>query len=195
METPQVRQDLIDKETLREYIAYARLHVHPVLTDASVQRLIDAYTELRESGRQRKVVVATPRQLESLVRLSEALARMELRSEVEPRDVDEAVRLWYAAMQSSAVTKDGQLDIDMVTTGTSAADREAQRALPGQIRIALNSMQVRTRAGRARAPLSCGREGWGARAALRPPTLHISWLVLLPSLLSRLRLYRKDVAK
>lgn len=46
-----------------------------------------------------QVVVATPRQLESLIRLSEALARMRLDTLVTKKDVEEAVRLWYTAMQ------------------------------------------------------------------------------------------------
>lgn len=45
------------------------------------------------------MVVATPRQLESLIRLSEALARMRLDTLVTKKDVEEAVRLWYTAMQ------------------------------------------------------------------------------------------------
>jgi DNA replicative helicase MCM subunit Mcm2 (Cdc46/Mcm family) len=44
----------------------------------------------------RNVVSATPRQLESLIRLSEALARMELLHQVKERHVQEALRLMKA---------------------------------------------------------------------------------------------------
>jgi DNA replicative helicase MCM subunit Mcm2 (Cdc46/Mcm family) len=40
-----------------------------------------------------QVITATPRQLESLVRLSEALARMRLSPTVAREDVSEAIRL------------------------------------------------------------------------------------------------------
>ena len=43
-----------------------------------------------------QVVTATPRQLESLVRLSEAQARMRLRDTVIEADVEEALRLMKA---------------------------------------------------------------------------------------------------
>lgn len=39
------------------------------------------------------MITATPRQLESLVRISEALARMRLSDTVAPSDVEEAIRL------------------------------------------------------------------------------------------------------
>lgn len=48
---------------------------------------------MRNQGVGRNTITATPRQLESMVRLSEALARMRLSSTVERHDVAEAVRL------------------------------------------------------------------------------------------------------
>ena len=52
---------------------------------------------MRQSGIRNKTVTATPRQLESLIRLSESLARMRLSDVVEASDVGEAVRLMTAA--------------------------------------------------------------------------------------------------
>ena len=71
-----------------------------------------------------RVITATPRQLESLVRLSEAHARMRLSEWVEPSDVDEAVRLLKAATQTAATDPTtGTIDMDLITTGRSAAAR------------------------------------------------------------------------
>ena len=49
-----------------------------------------------------QVVTATPRQLESLIRLSEAQARMRLRDTVIEADVDEALRLMKVDLPSKA---------------------------------------------------------------------------------------------
>lgn len=57
---------------------------------------------MRKSGSSRKVITATPRQLESLIRMSESLARMRLSEFVEVVDVEEAVRLMKVAMQQAA---------------------------------------------------------------------------------------------
>jgi hypothetical protein len=51
-------------------------------------------------GGKNKMVTATPRQLEALIRLSEALARMRLAEEVGRGDVVEATRLMKAATQT-----------------------------------------------------------------------------------------------
>ena len=53
---------------------------------------------MRSMGVNKKTITATPRQLESLIRISEALAKMRLSNEVEQRDIDEAVRLIRSAM-------------------------------------------------------------------------------------------------
>lgn len=123
--------DLIPQETMREYIAYARQRSTPKISAAASEELIENYKQLRRDGRDRKVVVATPRQLESLIRLSESLARMKLRDEVLVEDVREAVRLWYCAMQSSAANESGDIEMDAIMTGMTSATREALRQLPG----------------------------------------------------------------
>ena len=54
---------------------------------------------MRSIGNTKKTITATPRQLESLIRLSEAVAKMRLSQTVETDDVKEAVRLITTAMQ------------------------------------------------------------------------------------------------
>lgn len=46
-----------------------------------------------------KTITATPRQLESIIRISEALAKMRFSELVEPKDVEEAVRLLNVSTQ------------------------------------------------------------------------------------------------
>ena len=57
---------------------------------------------MRNMGSAKKTITATPRQLESMIRISEAIAKMRLATEVEKKDVEEAVRLIRHAMQQSA---------------------------------------------------------------------------------------------
>jgi len=65
-----------DTQTLSEYISYAREKIHPQLSEDAARDLTEGYVELRKSSGSRQTVAATPRQLESLVRLSEAIAKM-----------------------------------------------------------------------------------------------------------------------
>ena len=71
-------------------------------------------------GNHKKTITATPRQLESLIRISESIARMRLSEKVEKSDIEEAVRLIKTAMQQSATDpKTGEIDMDIITTGIS----------------------------------------------------------------------------
>eukprot|EP01052_Picozoa_sp_SAG31_P044609 SAG31_NODE_7844_length_1584_cov_1.072727_1_plen_217_part_00 len=121
---PEKMSGTYDVPTLTRYLTYARKHCHPKLTDDARGLLIRRYVEMRQQGIRNKTVTATPRQLESLIRLAEALARMRLSDSVEVDDVGEAVRLMTAAtLQAATNPETGEIDMDLITTGRSAADR------------------------------------------------------------------------
>ena len=88
--TPCLLQDM---SILRDYLTYAKTFVHPTISEEAGQSLIQAYVEMRQVGSSRGQVSAYPRQLESLIRLAEAHARMRLSEEVDVADVEEARRL------------------------------------------------------------------------------------------------------
>lgn len=79
---------------------------------------------MRSMGMSKKTISATPRQLQSLIRLSEAIAKMRLSQIVEDSDVDEAINLMRVATQQSAIDPTtGCIDMDALTTGRSSAFR------------------------------------------------------------------------
>ena len=87
----------------------------------NVNVLVKCYTDMRSMGNNKKTITATPRQLESLIRIAESIARMRLSDRVEKSDIDEAVRLIKTAMQQSATDpKTGEIDMDIIATGVSA---------------------------------------------------------------------------
>jgi DNA replication licensing factor MCM4 len=117
-------RNLISLEKLTRYISFARRVCHPELSDESGSLLVEAYVEMRKAGAGSKVITATPRQLESLIRLSEARARIRLSQVVDPEDVKEAIRLMQVATLSAATDpKTGKIDMNLITTGQGAVDR------------------------------------------------------------------------
>lgn len=86
---------------LRDYIAYAKANVHPTISEEAGQVFIETYVEMRKIGSGRGQVSAYPRQLESLIRLAEAHARMRLSDKVEVADVEEARRLYLPSSTSA----------------------------------------------------------------------------------------------
>eukprot|EP01062_Namystynia_karyoxenos_P070141 TRINITY_DN65518_c0_g1_i1.p1 TRINITY_DN65518_c0_g1~~TRINITY_DN65518_c0_g1_i1.p1 ORF type:complete len:897 (+),score=317.49 TRINITY_DN65518_c0_g1_i1:83-2692(+) len=86
---------------LSRYIAHCRRCCRPTLTEESQSCMIRAYLQLRKARGSKNVVTATVRQLEGMIRISEALAKMRLAESVEPRDVKEAKRLIEVALKHS----------------------------------------------------------------------------------------------
>lgn len=69
---------VIPRSFLTNYISYAKRMVNPIITPPVAKRLAQAYVDMRKLGSSSKCVTATPRQLDSMIRISEALARMRL---------------------------------------------------------------------------------------------------------------------
>ena len=125
----------LSTEILTRYISYARKRVQPALTDDACMDLQEAYQDLRRLGNSRRTISATPRQLESLIRLSEAHARMRFSFQVERIDVAEAVRLLRVALHQAAMDPDtGRIDMEKLITGHSAADRANIEVLATELR-------------------------------------------------------------
>jgi DNA replication licensing factor MCM4 len=120
-----VPTDILTKSDLALYITYAKRHCNPKLSQEATQRLLEGYLDMRKLGSNRKVITATPRQLESLIRLSEALARMKLSNVVTRADVEEAIRLIRVATHQAATDPTtGQIDMDLLQTGVGASSRQ-----------------------------------------------------------------------
>ncbi|ONK69860.1 uncharacterized protein A4U43_C05F27540 [Asparagus officinalis] len=148
-ENPEnIVQDVLDLPTLTSYISYARKHIHPRLSDEAAEELTRGYVEMRKRGNSpgssKKVITATARQIESLIRLSEALARMRFSELVEVHDVEEAFRLLDVAMQQSATDHaTGTIDMDLIMTGISASERSKRENLVAATRnLIMEKMQI-----------------------------------------------------
>ncbi|KAF9193172.1 hypothetical protein BGZ50_007712 [Haplosporangium sp. Z 11] len=114
---------IIPIDTLTSYISYARNHCHPVLNEEAGSTLVQCYLDLRKLGGG-KQITATTRQLESMIRLAEARAKLRLSNQVVKEDVEEASRLIREGLKESAMDpRTGLLDMDLLTTGQGSYDR------------------------------------------------------------------------
>ncbi|CAO1614734.1 unnamed protein product [Parajaminaea phylloscopi] len=139
------KSDVIPIETLTAYISYARNHVHPVLTAEAGETLARKYVELRKVGEDprsaERRITATTRQLESMIRLSEAHARLRFSTEVLVEDVEEASRLIKEAAKSSATDPTtGLIDLDLINTGRGLAQRKLASDLRKEVLQLIGSM-------------------------------------------------------
>ncbi|CAH8577619.1 unnamed protein product [Schistosoma rodhaini] len=93
------RIDYIPPILLRKYILYSRKYVMPYLSNEAAITLRDFYLELRKHRHSRDTFPVTLRQLESLIRLTQARARAELREEATKQDALDVCEL----MQSTGL--------------------------------------------------------------------------------------------
>ncbi|KAK3111618.1 MCM DNA helicase complex subunit [Teratosphaeriaceae sp. CCFEE 6253] len=128
------RDEILPIEFLTSYISYARAHIHPAITPAAGEALVRAYVAMRKLGEDIRAaerrITATTRQLESMIRLAEAHAKMRLSTEVTEDDVEEAVRLIQSALKQAATdARTGLIDMGLLTEGTSAGERKRKEDL------------------------------------------------------------------
>lgn len=125
LKTNLIKTGGVTREFFASYISYARRFVQPKIPDYVVSDIIQNYIAMRNMGNSKKTITATPRQLESMIRIAESIAKMRLSETVEKSDVDEAVRLIKTAMQQSATDPTtGEIDMDIIATGISTATTE-----------------------------------------------------------------------
>ncbi|KAI4468313.1 dna replication licensing factor mcm family member [Holotrichia oblita] len=131
----QEEDEILDMSILRDYIAYAKEHIHPKLGEEASQRLIQAYVDMRKVGSGRGQISAYPRQLESLIRLAEAHAKVRFSQTVTVDDVEEAYRLHREALKQSATDPlSGKIDVGILTTGLSSAARKRRVELAQSVK-------------------------------------------------------------
>ena len=113
----QVEKPPISNDLLRKYIAYAKKNIAPRLSDEAASRIQDYYIELRKLGSRMGTVPITPRQIEGLVRMSEASAKARLSPLVEVSDAEKAIMLSEFMLKTLAIDRGGRRDVDILLTG------------------------------------------------------------------------------
>jgi len=110
----------IDPALLRKYIGYSK-RIRPVMTNEVIERFKDFYLKMRTAsleGGEASAISITPRQLESLVRLAEARARVHLREEITVEDAEAVIALMQRSLEQVGIdVTTGEIDIDLIMTG------------------------------------------------------------------------------
>ena len=127
----------IDPDILRKYVAYARKNIFPVMTDDARDHLVKFYMGLRKKGEGKdSPVPVTARQLEALVRLAEASARIRLCNTVTLEDANRTTQIVHSCLKQIGVDPDtGVFDVDVIASGTSKSQRDKIKVLKNIIRM------------------------------------------------------------
>jgi len=125
----EAKHDVIDNDLLKKYISYAKQKFDPKLTDEAVAAMKEFYVTLRNmpqigDGPSKPIPIGA-RQLEAMVRLAEAHARMRLSETVDVKDAIAAIDLTKSYLMQVGYDKDTKtFDVDKITgQGASARNK------------------------------------------------------------------------
>ncbi|MCK5043423.1 minichromosome maintenance protein MCM [Candidatus Pacearchaeota archaeon] len=119
---------LIPREIFRKYVAYAKQRIKPTLSQGAVTEIKDFYVNLRNkpvsSESALRPIPISARQLQALIRMSEASAKLRLSNEVTVEDAKISIELMkYYLMQVGYDYESKTFDIDKATTGMMTSQR------------------------------------------------------------------------
>lgn len=123
-----VVREVIDPKLVRKYVSYAKQRVKPKLTDEAVEEIKNFYVNLRNQSIRTdsdiKPIPITARQLEGIIRLSEACARIRLSDKVKKEDAKKAIELLKMSLNQVGYDEETKsFDIDKMTTGITSSKR------------------------------------------------------------------------
>ncbi|XP_053316387.1 DNA helicase MCM8 isoform X2 [Spea bombifrons] len=137
---PGEHLDAIPHQLLRKYIGYARQYVHPQLSSDAAKVLQDFYLELRKQNQGIDSTPITTRQLESLIRLTEARARLELKEEATKEYAEDVVEIMKYSLLGTYSDEFGKLDFNRSQHGSGMSNRSKAKKFVS----ALNRIAERT---------------------------------------------------
>lgn len=122
----------VSKDLFQKYVYYANKHFSPVIGDDVEQYLEDRYIELRNSADDEDVYPETARALESLIRLTEAAAKIKLSNKATREHAEAAFEIYLESKKQVDIDPDtGDFDADRSTSGsgTSASQRQVMDSI------------------------------------------------------------------
>ncbi|MFH1247257.1 MAG: LAGLIDADG family homing endonuclease, partial [Candidatus Micrarchaeota archaeon] len=120
----------ISADLLRKYIAYARRTCFPLLTNEANEKIKDFYLDLRRKGKKDNTFAVTARQIEGIIRLAEASAKVRLSPKVELQDAERSIALVSFVLHDVFMDKEtGLIDSDIINVGQPKSKVDKLRTL------------------------------------------------------------------
>jgi len=120
----------IDRVLLRKYIAYAKREACPIMTEGAMEKLENFYVDMRKQGIGSNSIPITARQIEGMIRMAEASAKIRLSNEVTEEDAQRAIDLLMYCLSKIGFDADTKtFDIDMVATGLKRSQADKMRII------------------------------------------------------------------
>ena len=126
----------IPKELLKKYIKHAKRTCHPILSEEAKERIKEFYLKLRDQYDSEDAIISIlARNLDALVRLSEAYAKMALRDVVTKEDVEDIIKLFKRFLKDTGYDEiSGKIDMDRIFVGQSRSNLNRLESLMNKLK-------------------------------------------------------------
>lgn len=125
----------ISIEKMKKYISYCKSKCAPRLTPEAAEKLSSYFVAIRkqvhqveQNSNERSSIPITIRQLESIIRISEALAKIRLSTVATEEHVDEAIRLFMKSTMDAV--GEGQITRQELVEEVHKIESELRKRLP-----------------------------------------------------------------
>jgi replicative DNA helicase Mcm len=107
------KRSVIDVDLLTKYLSYAKRGI-PTMTKEAEEKILEYYLQMRNVESEEMITV-TPRQLEGIIRLSTARARLLMKDKVELEDAERAIFLLQSMLEDAGVdVNTGKVDLGVL---------------------------------------------------------------------------------
>ena len=108
-------RSLIEPEILTKYLSYCK-RINPSLSKEAEEKFHDYYLNMRNLGKDSEdMITVTPRQLEGLIRIGTARARLLMKNKVEEDDANRAIFLFEQMLENAGIdVNTGKVDIGVL---------------------------------------------------------------------------------
>lgn len=119
----------LSTDLLKKYVSYAKRNINPEISRDAETRINSFYVNMRNQSAadEDAPLPITPRQMEAIIRLSEANARLRLSPFVTVEDAERAIQLHTACLKEVGTDPaTGRVDVDVMEGRTSKNERDKQ---------------------------------------------------------------------
>ncbi|MBQ6220177.1 MAG: minichromosome maintenance protein MCM [Methanosphaera sp.] len=127
-------RDRFDVDFFKKYLTYSNIFYNPSLGDDANEVLKEFYVATRNSNPEGYAQI-TVKQLEAIIRLAEASAKIKFKKVVDKEDAEKAVRLQMACLKEVGVTHEtGEIDAN-ITSIKLKSDRDKIQRVTEEIKL------------------------------------------------------------
>ena len=120
---------VLDRVFWKKYISFARKNFNPTIPLCLKKDMLEELELLNKANQGLGSLAIGNRQVEGIIKLAEASARVRLSNDVDRDDISRAINLMLYSLKQICVDETGKLDADIINVGVGVSERNSLHLL------------------------------------------------------------------